>query len=216
MRCQKCDYENREKAIFCKNCGTKLDKNTSNIIIHPTIDFILSAFRQDDPLNKNKLVGKKSSTNSMLVFIMLFSVAGVFKAVISSGANSTQGIIIGLIILYSGYIIAQVIKYIYIKKRYENIKYELTPNKLIATNIFLNRDQKEIPYEMIREVVVKQTRMQRRSGVGHIIIKANTEREANIKLIDIKKPYNVMEEIIKKQKEKEDGKNEMSKMWQRN
>lgn len=163
MFCQKCGAELENSAVFCTKCGAKVGNSEEapkekikddqvQLEVKPTFKFAYMVLPS-------------------LIFYVI--VVAIITAMLSI-ASIIGGLFIGACLLILACVILG-IKALLNKKQYDNYRYDFYKTKVIYQDSFINISEKEVKYKYIREVVMRQTFIQRWFNLGNIILFTNAE-----------------------------------------
>ena len=156
MYCKNCGFKLDEDSRFCSKCGLNLsNSNSSNNKTLNDDKVIFSLKPKFDLLYKVLKEG-----GSLLIVLFLFSYSSLY---ILEG-SLIFAIILLIVILYL------VIKLPIEKKQYDNLVYNFYKTKVEYKDGFINKEEKELKYKYIREVVMSQNILERFCGIGTIKI----------------------------------------------
>lgn len=156
MYCKKCGFKLDEDSRFCSRCGLSLsNSNSSNNKTLNDDKVIFSLKPKFDLLYKVLKEG-----GSLLLILLIFSYSSLFFL----DGSLMLAIILLIVILYL------IIKLPIEKKQYDNLVYNFYKTKVEYKDGFINKEEKELKYKYIREVVMSQNILERFCGIGTIKI----------------------------------------------
>ena len=182
MFCQKCGSQVNESSKFCPKCGA--GQNLINI--------------KEEKTDDNDIIFKVGSKYKLMyhsswypLVMIAMAVAGILEGTI------IVTLIASAIFFFIPWIITVIIK---IGKYKKNI-YNFYKTKVIYNDSFMNLMEREIKYKEIREVLYKQTIMQKFFNLGTIILftTAGSGGSYGIDIVAVenpKKTYEKIKEII--------------------
>lgn len=164
MFCERCGTQLPDGTAFCANCGASTTGESKKVATEKIPDTeiqlrVKPTFKFGYMVLPSIIVGG--------IIILIFSLMiGLMNVGVGLGIFLFCFIIMAIILA---------IKTAINKKQYDNFCYDFYKTKVIYTDSFLNRSEKEVKYRYIREVTMRQTFFQRFFGIGSIILFTNAE-----------------------------------------
>lgn len=207
MFCVNCGSRLEESDIFCSGCGAKILEGQPNVEssnlssnevifeVKPTFRFLYIALP--------RIIRELAYLIPMIitVVIMVTSLNKTFSnmsdtSIFKDIFTPMVVIIIAIPVIRILYVI---IRLIIEKKQYDKITYTFYTNKVVFRDDFLNIAEKELKYTHIKEIVKKQTLIQRWLNIGNIVMYSNAESgyASGIALVNVEN----IDEVYRKIKE---------------
>lgn len=162
MYCKNCGNELNSNALFCPNCGLNIKQGTlekEEKIQDNTIKFQLKP--------RFSMSYKFLSSLGRALLGLLIICYFINLPMLWTLAPGTFFITLLIIALYI------IIKMIVDKKQYENLEFNFYCTKVEYKDGFLNKEEKEVKYKYIREVVMRQNILERICNLGTIMLYTN-------------------------------------------
>lgn len=203
MFCINCGNKLDDNDIFCSACGAKVGQEEvmvnqvsrpSNEVIfetRPTYRFMYIA------LPKIIEALTRIIPFAFIVILMITSLKETFSDSIIM--EHITPVILLLIAIPVGSVIYLIIKILLEKKQYDKITYTFYIDKVVFRDDFLDISEKELKYAHIKEIVKKQTFVQRWFNIGSIVLYSNAESgyASGIALVNVEN----IDEVYRKIKE---------------
>lgn len=169
MYCKNCGTEVKENSRFCANCGfdivqgkvekaKKMEDNTVKIQVKPYFSMsykFLACLWQ------------------AIVWIIFISILVINLPLLWLVYPITFLYTLGIVGIYIA------IKMLLEKKQYDDLEYNFYTTKVEYKDGFLNKEEKELKYKYVREVVMKQSVLERMCNLGTIRIYTNASNGIN-------------------------------------
>jgi len=199
MFCENCGSKLAENAFFCSHCGAKVsdklsgmnnnDNNDILLEVKPTFKFVYIAL----PRLFKELV-------FIIPFVILIILAvnsintTIINSVVKQIINFMIVILIGIPIIRMLYVI---LRLAIDKRQYDKITYLFYNDKVVFRDDFLNTAEKELKYKHIKEIIKKQTFIQRIFNIGNVVMYSNAESgfSSGIALINIENVNDIYAKI---------------------
>ena len=153
MFCEKCGTKLNMDDAFCYNCGNPIKLNEKSNIDNKVVYTIKPQFNLAYQIFKILEYG-------ILTFILLLIFLDCFFTFAQSNI---------LLVVAISFIIALLVLII-TKKQYDNLEYKFYADKMEYTDSFINKENKELKYKNIKEIIMRQNILERIFGIGTIII----------------------------------------------
>lgn len=173
MFCKNCGMELSDTASFCNNCGTPVGQTgsmTETAVHSKKEDNVLRMEIRPTFVWGYQILIMIGDIFLTLLFLNLFFVR-VFYALVEFPLLGWS--IVGIVSLI--YIIKLFIK----KSQYKNTVYKFYKTKVEYIDSFLNKEEKQLKYEHIREVTMSQNVFERMFGIGKIRLYTNASSGYN-------------------------------------
>ncbi len=181
MFCSKCGTELPDTAKFCGKCGASVsgDSNATTASQPIVDDTVVLNVKPTYKFVYKDLI-------PLIIWLLLFALP-------SGLAGGAIGFLVaaGIIGLFAA------IKILFVKKQYKNYSYDFYKTKVCYKDSFLNISEKEVKYKYIREIVMRQTFIQRFFNIGTIIMFTNAETGYGngIAIVDVENVQEVYKQI---------------------
>ena len=172
MFCKNCGMELSDSALFCNNCGTPVGQ-TGNIEVEEHSkkeDNIVRMEIKPTFIWGYQLLVMIKDILITLVVIQLTCFNILYAIIYSPGIGC---FLIGLISLI------YIIKLFFKEVQYKNTSYRFLKTKVEYIDSFLNKEEKQLKYEHIREVTMTQNVFERMFGIGRIRLYTNASSAYN-------------------------------------
>ncbi len=183
MFCAKCGAELPDSAKFCGSCGASIsgESNTNTNNENVKDDVVQLNVKPTYKLIYKNIIG----INVWLLIFIIPMTAGLGFA----------GFIISTLVL----LILYAIKIFFEKKQYNNYSYDFYKTKVCYKDSFLSISEKEVKYKYIREIVMRQSFIQRFFNIGTIVMFTNAETGFGngIAIVDVENVKDVYTQIKK-------------------
>lgn len=172
MFCKSCGMELNDSASFCNNCGTPVGQ-TGNIVTEEHSKKEDNVVRME--IKPTFVWGYQILTMIKDIFITLVVLEITCLNIIYALQNVpvVGWAIIGIVSLI------YIIKLFFQKAQYKNTSFRFLKTKVEYIDGFLNKEEKQLKYEHIREVTMTQNVFERMFGIGRIRLYTNASSAFN-------------------------------------
>ena len=187
MFCIKCGEDNKDTAVYCRNCGepTGVEVETQ-VSARATTDV--------EPLNDEAQIFSITPTLMFVKICYVFTaIAALFLVAIAS-AFAYLIVPIWLAVIL-GLLIFAIPAFYHIKKKL--VRYTLTETKLEIDEGFISRNTRSIPLRRIQDVTVVATATQRLLGIGDLMIDNASDDGGKVILKDINSPKDYADTLLR-------------------
>ena len=207
MFCEKCGSQIPDDANFCEKCGAKIN----NININTPIDDTTSV-KNDEPIfvvkSTYKFIYAALPPLIMLTIYFIPFLALASWAIVETTKNISSNPFIDLwpitLVVFGlpfFVILCYIIGYFIQRKQYQNYSYTFYKDKVIFKDNFVNISERTLKYKNIREVLKRQTWIQRIFNIGNIHFFSSAEAGdasgISMRYIEnVNEVYNKIQEII--------------------
>ena len=200
MFCIKCGEDNKDTAVYCRNCGepTGVEVETQ-VAARAVPDDLPPDQRSIDaaPYQQGEHEAQIFSITPTLMFVkigyVLTAIAALFLvAVASAFAYLIVPIWLAVIL---GLLIFVIPAFYHIKKKL--VRYTLTETKLEIDEGFISRNTRSIPLRRIQDVTVVATATQRLLGIGDLMIDNASDDGGKVLLKDINSPKDHADTLLR-------------------
>ena len=200
MFCDKCGFENKDDAAFCRSCGRPLQELETRVAPRPaaaaTPEYqaplaVKADAAELDPANDERVIFAIGPTLKFVYagYLVALLAAFVIAAILGGFFQSPWvGVILGLLILL-------IPVYLHVKNKL--VRYTLTDSKLEIDSGFVSRTRRNIPLRRVQDVTVSSTFIQRLLGFGDIVIDNASEGGERLILDDIDAAQKRADEILR-------------------
>lgn len=172
MFCKTCGKELNDDAAFCNDCGTPVGQVATNSV--PAND---DRKKEDNVLRleikPTFIFGYqvvKEFINTIIWLFIILCCIEIDPIALLEYFPVFSLILIGVIL---------VVRIIFIKAQYNKISYRFLKTKVEYVDGFLNKEEKQLKYEHIREVTMSQNILERMFGIGRIRLYTNASSAYN-------------------------------------
>lgn len=172
MFCKSCGMEMSDLASFCNNCGTPVGQ-TGNVVTE------VRSKKEDNVLRMEikptfvwgyQILVMIKDIFVTLVILELFFLNIIYALTYMPVVGWS---IIGIVSL------VHIIKLFFKKAQYNKTNFRFLKTKVEYTDSFLNKEEKQLKYEHIREVTMSQNIFERMFGLGRIRLYTNASSAYN-------------------------------------
>lgn len=200
MFCIKCGEDNKDTAVYCRNCGepTGVEVETQ-VAARPVPDDLPPDQRSIDaaPYQQGEHEAQIFSITPTLMFVkigyVLTAIAALFLVAIAS-AFAYLIVPIWLAVIL-GLLIFVIPAFYHIKKKL--VRYTLTETKLEIDEGFISRNTRSVPLRRIQDVTVVATATQRLLGIGDLMIDNASDDGGKVILKDINSPKDYADTLLR-------------------
>ena len=153
MFCEKCGAKLNAGDSFCYNCGNTVNANKQLYVDDKVIYNIKPQF------NIGYQIFRLLKYGIFAFILLLIFLDGFF--------DFAQSNILLVVVIY--FIIALLVL-IVTKKQYDNLEYKFYADKMEYADSFINKENKELKYKNIKEIIMRQNIFEKLCGIGTIII----------------------------------------------
>lgn len=162
--------------MFCRNCGTKInstDKFCPMCGYSQTEYSTKKEIIEDNQIEYqiNSVFNFKyeiiSTSISSMIVVLLINIA--FADVIDFWIGSSNALPFSIVIMIVFIVTSLILR----KRQFQFLEYNFYKTKVEYKDKFLNKEQKELKYQYVREVTMSQNILERLCGIGTIQIYSN-------------------------------------------
>ncbi len=200
MFCIKCGEDNKDTAVYCRNCGepTGVEVETQ-VAARAVTDDLPPRERSVDarPYQAGEQEAEIFSITPTLMFVkigyVLTAVAALFLVAIASAfayliVPVWLAVILGLLIFV-------IPAFYHIKKKL--VRYTLSETKLEIDEGLISRTTRNVPLRRIQDVTVAATATQRLLGIGDLMIDNASDEGGKVVLKDINSPKEYADTLLR-------------------
>lgn len=159
MYCKNCGNELNSNALFCPNCGFNIKQGTLEKKEKIEDDTIRFQLKPRFSMSYKFLSSLGRALIGLLIICYFINLPILWTLV-----PGTFFITLLIVALYI------IIKMLIDKKQYENLEFNFYYTKVEYKDGFLNKEEKEVKYKYVREVVMRQSVLERICNLGTIIL----------------------------------------------
>lgn len=166
MFCKSCGMELNDSASFCNNCGTSVGQ-TGNVVTE-------ERSKKED--NVVRLEIKPTFVWGYQILVMIKNILITLIVLELTCLNILYALVNVPVV---GWSIIEIVSLVYIIKlffkraQYKNTSFRFLKTKVEYIDSFLNKEEKQLKYEHIREVTMTQNIFERIFGIGRIRLYTN-------------------------------------------
>lgn len=200
MFCIKCGEDNKDTAVYCRNCGEPTGVEVETQVVARVVpDDLPPDQRSIDaaPYQPGEDEAQIFSITPTLMFVkfgyVLTAIAALFLVAIAS-AFAYLIVPIWLAVIL-GLLIFVIPAFYHIKKKL--VRYTLTETKLEIDEGFISRSTRNVPLRRIQDVTVVATATQRLLGIGDLMIDNASDEGGKVILKDINSPKEYADTLLR-------------------
>ncbi len=169
MFCKKCGKELKFDASFCDSCGTPVGEAGQSAV---------ESTRNAKDTKEDNVVRIEIKPTFVVGYQILLLIKNILIALLVVIYAFEADFVYFMPVLLPIIIIACVIKLLIDKAQYKKMSYRFLKTKVEYTDSFLNKEEKQLKYEHIREVTMSQNIFERLFHIGRIrlVTAANNNR----------------------------------------
>ena len=200
MFCIKCGEDNKDSAVYCRNCGepTGVEIETQ-VAARALPDDLPPRERSIDaaPYQQGEDEAQIFSITPTLMFVKIGYVLTAIAALLLVAIASAFAYLIVPIWLavILGLLIFVIPAFYHIKKKL--LRYTLTETKLEIDEGFISRSTRNVPLRRIQDVTVLATATQRLVGIGDLMIDNASDEGGKVVLKDINSPKEYADTLLR-------------------
>lgn len=172
MFCKTCGKELNDDASFCNNCGTPVGEVATNNVSandnRKKEDNVLRLEIKPTFIFGYQVV--KEFINTIIWLVLILYCIGINPVALVEIFPVFSLILIGVILI---------VRLIFTKAQYNKITYRFLKTKIEYVDGFLNKEEKQLKYEHIREITMSQNVLERIFGIGRIRLFTNASGSYN-------------------------------------
>lgn len=186
MFCDKCGADNKDKAVFCRECGAAIEgieEQETRV-----------AVRQDESVvseNERQIF----SITPTLMFVKLGYVLAAIGALLLVAAVAAFTSIMTIWAVLLGLLLFLIPAFYHVKQKL--VRYTLTDSKLEIDAGLISRTTRSVPLRRIQDVTVSASVTQRLLGFGDLMIDNASEEGGKVVLKNINDPKERAEDVMK-------------------
>lgn len=166
MFCKTCGKELNDDASFCNNCGTPVGQvSTSNVSLKEDKKKEDNVVRLE--IKPTFVFGYQVIREFINTIVWLFLILCCIE--INPIALVKYFPLFSLIVVF----VILVVRLVFVKAQYNKITYRFLKTKIEYVDGFLNKEEKQLKYEHIREITMSQNVLERIFGIGRIRLFTN-------------------------------------------
>ncbi len=201
--CTQCGADNSESAIYCRKCGTLLEKEEETRVATRGRGSLLADQKVDLPDRMGDTAGTDDeaeifSISPTLLFVKLgyvaAAVAAIFLVAITAAFTSVSS---GWAVV-AGLLLFLVPAFYHFKQKL--VRYTLTESKLEIDEGLISRRTRNLPIRRIQDVTVSMTVLQRMLGFGDLVVDNASDDGEKVTLTNINKPRHYADVLLRQMK----------------
>ncbi len=203
--CTQCGADNSEKAVYCRKCGTPLEKEEETRvasrrehgIVQSGTGEIAGSDRQggSQPHDDEAQIFSISPT---LLFVKIGYLAAAVAAIFLVALTAAFTSIGSGWAVAAGLLLFLVPAFYHIKQKL--IRYTLTETKLEIDQGLISRRTQNLPIRRIQDVTVSMTLLQRLLGFGDLVVDNASDDGEKITLQNINRPRHYADALLRQMK----------------
>lgn len=184
MFCINCGADNRDEAVYCQKCGSRLesDEEETRVAKKIKIDTAEDDERQIFRISPTLIFVKLSYALAVISAFLLVAVLAMF------GISAVISVPLGISLLL-------IPAFYHLKQKL--VRYTLTDSKVEIDSGFVFQNSRNIPLRSIQDVSVTSSISQRMIGIGDLIIENANEADEKIILKNINSPKKYADALLK-------------------
>ena len=173
MFCKTCGKELNDDAAFCNNCGTPVGQ----------VSNAMSVNNSNDRKKEDNVVRLEIKPTFIFPYQILKDIGNLivwlFLIGLCLGINFIALFMYFPVFSIVTFTLILVIRLLFEKAQYNRITYRFLKTKVEYVDGFLNKEEKQLKYEHVREVTMSQNVLERIFGIGRIRLFTNASSAYN-------------------------------------
>lgn len=187
MFCIKCGQDNKDTAVYCRNCGEPTGVEVETQVAART------QAETGEATDEMQIFSITPTLMFVKVGYALTAVAALLLVAIAS-AFAYQIVSVSLAVLL-GLAIFVIPIFYHVKKKL--VRYTLTETNLEIDEGFVSRTTRNVPLRRIQDVTVSATATQRLFGIGDLMIDNASDEGGKVVLKDINSPKEYADTLLR-------------------
>lgn len=188
MFCINCGADNRDEAVYCQKCGSRIEaeEEETRVAKKIKIDTAEDDERQIFRISPTLIFVKLSYALAVIGAFLLVAILAMF------GISAVISVPLGISLLL-------VPAFYHLKQKL--VRYTLTDAKVEIDSGFIFQNSRNIPLRSIQDVSVTSSISQRMIGIGNLIIENANEADEKIILKNINSPKKYADALLKQMRQ---------------
>ena len=199
--CTQCGADNSEKAVYCRKCGSHLEKEEETRIAKRTQEAVRREADREDPRPYVDDAGHERTIFSIsptLLFVKLGYAAAAAAAILLVAITAAFTTIGSWWAVAAGLLLFLVPGFYHIRQKL--VRYTLRESTLEIDQGLISRRTQNVPIRRIQDVTVAMSMTQRLLGFGSLIVDNASEDGGKVTLENINRPQEHADILLRQMK----------------